>query len=136
MNNDKEPHNPSHNPSHRRPEKGLGRGRLEGDRLEALARDISATRKRRQPVQENRANARMLGLAWRLMVEILAGIGVGGFVGWWMDEWFGTTPFMLLVLLLLGMVAGLLNSVRTVAEMRRKLDEQENRVQVPMKDEE
>ena len=41
----------------------------------------------------------MLGLAYRFTVEMLAGIGVGGFVGWWMDKWFGTAPAFLLILL-------------------------------------
>ncbi len=98
--------------------------RPDRERLAALSDKISQTRQKRQPVASDRPNAAMLGLAWRLMVEMLAGIGVGGFVGWWMDKWFQTAPVFLLLLLLLGMAAGLLNSVRTVAEMRRKLDEQ------------
>ena len=95
------------------------------DRLSALESDISEIRKRRQPVQENRANASMLGLAWRLTIEMLVGIGVGGYLGWWLDQAMGTKPIMMLVLLILGMAAGLLNSVRTVSEMRRKLDEKD-----------
>ena len=65
----------------------------------------------------------MLGLAYRLIVEILAGIGVGGFVGWWADKVLGTKPVMMLVFLGLGMAAGLMNSVRTVNELRRKQDQ-------------
>ena len=65
----------------------------------------------------------MLGLAYRFTVEMLTGIGVGGFVGWWMDKWFGTAPAFLLTLLFLGMIAGVVNSVRTVNEMRRSLDQ-------------
>ena len=65
----------------------------------------------------------MLGVAYRFTVEMLAGIGVGGFIGWWMDKWFGTAPAFLLILLFLGMFAGVVNSVRTVNEMRRSLDQ-------------
>ena len=67
----------------------------------------------------------MLGLAYRFTVEMLAGIGVGGFVGWWMDKWFGTAPAFLLILLFLGMIAGVVNSVRTVNEIRRSQDHNE-----------
>ena len=106
------------------------------DRLSALESDISEIRKRRQPVQENRANASMLGLAWRLTIELLVGIGVGGYLGWWLDQAMGTKPIMMLVLLILGMAAGLLNSVRTVSEMRRKLDEKDLSAQNGSEDEE
>ena len=99
--------------------------KVKSDRLQDLESKISESRKKRQPVQENRANASMLGLAWRLTIERLVGIGVGGYLGWWLDKAFGTKPIMMLVLLMLGMAAGLLNSVRTVADMRRKLDEQD-----------
>ncbi len=106
------------------------------DRLSALESDISEIRKRRQPVQENRANASMLGLAWRLTIEMLVGIGVGGYLGWWLAQAMGTKPIMMLVLLILGMAAGLLNSVRTVSDMRRKLDEKDLSAQNGSEDEE
>ena len=94
----------------------------ERDRLEALEKKLSASRQRHQSDEQGRANASMLGLAWRLTIEMLAGIGVGGFIGWWMDKVLGTAPIFMLLMLVLGMGAGLMNSVRTVAEMRRKQD--------------
>jgi F0F1-type ATP synthase assembly protein I len=79
----------------------------ERDRLEALEKKLSASRQRHLPDEQGRANA---------------GIGVGGFIGWWMDKVLGTAPIFMLLMLVLGMGAGLMNSVRTVAEMRRKQD--------------
>jgi ATP synthase protein I len=92
------------------------------DRLDTLEKKLSASRQRHQPEEQGRANASMLGLAWRLTIEMLAGIGVGGFIGWWIDKVLGTEPIFMLLMLVLGMGAGLMNSVRTVAEMRRKQD--------------
>ncbi len=93
------------------------------DALDDLAVRISETRGRQQPVEKSQGHASMLGLAYRFTVEMLAGIGVGGFVGWWIDKWFGTAPAFLLILLFLGMIAGVVNSVRTANEMRRSLDQ-------------
>ena len=93
------------------------------DALDDLAARIAETRGRQEPVEKSRGHASTLGLAYRFTIEMLAGIGVGGFVGWWMDKWFGTDPAFLLILLFLGMVAGVVNSVRTVNEMRRSLDQ-------------
>lgn len=94
----------------------------ERGRLKDLDEKLSAGRQRLQPQEPDRANASMLGLAWRLTIEMLAGIGVGGFIGWWMDKVLGTEPIFMLLMLVLGMGAGLMNSVRTVNEMRRKQD--------------
>ena len=52
------------------------------------------------------------------------------------DEAMGTKPIMMLVLLILGMAAGLLNSVRTVSDMHRKLDEKDLSAQNGSEDEE
>ena len=102
----------------------MGRQDSKRDRLDTLEKKLSAARQRHQPDdKQGRANANMLGLAWRLTIEMLAGIGVGGFIGWWIDKVLGTEPIFMLLLLVLGMGAGLMNSVRTVADMRRKQDE-------------
>ena len=96
------------------------------ERLDALDEKISASRQGQVPPEKQaRVNANMLGLAYRLLVEILVGIAVGGFVGWWMDKVLDTKPIWMLVFLVLGMGAGLMNSVRTVNEMRRKQDQVE-----------
>ena len=93
------------------------------DTLDDLTVRIEETRSRQQPIAKNSGHAGMLGLAYRFTIEMLAGIGVGGFVGWWMDKWFGTAPAFLLILLFLGVIAGVINSVRTVNELRRSLDQ-------------
>ena len=63
----------------------------------------------------------VIGLAYRLSLELVVGVGVGGFMGWYLDQWFSTRPLFLFILLFLGMVAGVLNMIRTFAEMRRKM---------------
>lgn len=98
--------------------------RADKEDLQILAEKISESRHRHQPKEAEHANVNMMGLAWRLTIEILVGIGVGGFIGWWMDKWFNTAPVFLLIMLVLGMAAGLWGVVRMVAQMRHKLDEQ------------
>ncbi len=88
--------------------------------LEHLTAKIAAVRGKQTSNKPRNVKASMMGLAYRLMIEVMAGIGVGGFVGWWMDKWFGTAPVFMLVLLFLGMIAGVLGSVRTAADMRAR----------------
>jgi ATP synthase protein I len=55
--------------------------------------------------------------ASRLGTEFIAAILVGGFIGYFADMAMGTTPWFLLVMVLVGFVAGVLNVVRAAARM-------------------
>ena len=45
----------------------------------------------------------------RVATELVAGICVGTFFGWGLDEWLGTSPLFLLVMFFFGAIAGMLN---------------------------
>jgi ATP synthase protein I len=49
----------------------------------------------------------------RLSSELVAGVLVGAVLGWSLDHWFGTRPWGLIVLVLLGFAAGVLNVMRS-----------------------
>jgi ATP synthase protein I len=53
-----------------------------------------------------------MGQALRIGSEFAAGVLVGAAIGWAVDRWLGTSPFGLIVFLLLGFAAGLLNVLR------------------------
>ena len=55
--------------------------------------------------------------AMKVSSEFIAGILVGGLLGWVIDYWAGTTPFGLVVFLLLGFVAGILNVLRATGKV-------------------
>jgi ATP synthase protein I len=50
----------------------------------------------------------------RLSTELVAGVLVGAGIGWVLDRWLGISPWGLIVFLLLGFAAGVLNVVRAV----------------------
>jgi ATP synthase protein I len=52
------------------------------------------------------------GQALRLSSEFIAGVVVGGGLGWFIDRMAGTSPWGLIVFLLLGFGAGVLNVMR------------------------
>ena len=51
-------------------------------------------------------------MAWRISVEIVVALGVCGFIGWWLDKWFDTKPWLMVVFLLLGFGVGIRNVYR------------------------
>ena len=58
-----------------------------------------------------------LGTALRLAAEMISALLVGGGIGWFLDRWLDTKPWLLLVFLLLGAIAGMLNAYRAAMRM-------------------
>ncbi len=59
------------------------------------------------------------GKALRIGSELIAGVAVGGFIGWWLDGFFGTAPWLLIIFFGLGILAGLLNVVRSAQRLAK-----------------
>lgn len=57
------------------------------------------------------------GRAVRLGSEFIAAILVGTVMGYLLDLWLGTAPWLMLVMLLVGFGAGVMNVTRSVAEL-------------------
>jgi ATP synthase protein I len=49
---------------------------------------------------------------FRLSTELVAGVGLGAALGWIIDRWLGISPWGMIVFLLLGFAAGVLNVMR------------------------
>lgn len=87
--------------------------------LDGRRRQLEAAIAARRPakVEENGAgrSGSMAGFgnALKLSSEFIAGIVVGAAIGWVIDHYAGTAPFGLIVFLLLGFVAGVLNALRS-----------------------
>lgn len=96
------------------------------DSAEGVTRDLAAriaSAKRERAREDNRsardASPEMTGLArgLRIGTEFIAAILVGAGLGYLIDLGLGTSPWGLLILLLMGFAAGILNVIRVVAEM-------------------
>lgn len=87
--------------------------------LEArLQRARNAGDKRRGAGMKERQNA--LGIGFRLSAELVSTVIVGGLIGWALDHWLKTAPWCLLGFFLLGVIAGMMNVIRTAREMNAK----------------
>lgn len=56
-----------------------------------------------------------LAFALRIGTELVAAVIVGVAIGWLLDYWLGTKPWLMIVFFLLGSAAGVLNVFRTVS---------------------
>ena len=65
------------------------------------------------PGQAATVDGSAMARGFRLSTELVAGVLVGAALGWLIDRWLGSSPFGLIVFLLLGFAAGVLNVLRT-----------------------
>ena len=79
----------------------------------SIRRRIEAARSARNPAKPKSGPASQAHLAWRMVVDLVAGIGVGAACGYGLDALFGTMPVLLVVLTLLGFAAGVNLMLRT-----------------------
>ena len=54
-----------------------------------------------------------MAMGFRLSSELIAGVAVGALMGWGFDRLLSTSPFGLIVFLLVGFAAGVLNVIRS-----------------------
>ena len=54
---------------------------------------------------------------WRMVTELLAGIGIGFGIGWGLDSLFGTIPLFLVLMTLAGFAAGVKVMLSTAREI-------------------
>ncbi len=54
-----------------------------------------------------------MAMGFRLSSELIAGVAVGALMGWGFDRLLSTSPFGLIVFVLVGFAAGVLNVVRS-----------------------
>jgi ATP synthase protein I len=59
------------------------------------------------------AKASAMALGFRLSSELIAGVVVGALLGWGFDHLLSTSPWGLIVFVLLGFVAGVVNVMRS-----------------------
>jgi ATP synthase protein I len=97
-----------------------------GERLGDLDRSRpSGSQPDAPPASDPSAMAR----GFRLSAELVAGVLVGAGIGWLLDRWLGITPWGMIVFLLLGFAAGVLNVMRAAGVV------QPNRLDPPSRSE-
>ena len=65
-------------------------------------------------------------MGFRIAVEMLAALLVGGVMGWLLDAWLGTAPVMFLLFLVLGAAAGMRSVINYAYRMNRLAQGLEN----------
>ena len=92
------------------------------ERLAALEKRIAAAKgaaegPRRVHQKEDYSQAQ---LAWRMVVELVAGLGIGFGIGYGLDRLFGTMPVFLVLFIFAGLAAGVKTMLRSAKEVQER----------------
>lgn len=93
-------------------------------RAEAIDKRLSEARGRITPKStvESQQRGQAMGKGLRIAVDLVVGVAFGGFVGWWLDRYFGSAPWLMVVMLMLGFAAGMMNVIRTAQRMQAEAE--------------
>lgn len=58
--------------------------------------------------------------AWRMVIELVTGMGLGLAIGFGLDTLFGTKPILMIIFVLLGFAAGIRTMLRTASELAKQ----------------
>ena len=61
-----------------------------------------------------------MGSAFKLGTELVASVAVGTIIGFILDSWFDTKPWLIIIFFFFGTAAGILNVIRTANRMQKE----------------
>lgn len=97
--------------------------------LEQLEAKIDAAKQRSAPKPRADEHYSQANLAWRMVIELVAGLGIGFGIGYGLDLLFGTLPIFMVLFVMLGLAAGVKTMLRSAQEIQDKkmAEEAENK---------
>ena len=89
------------------------------EKLKELENRIARVRATNAPKPVKEEHHTMANMAWRMVIELVAGIAIGFGIGFGLDWLFGTMPIFLILFIGLGMAAGIRTMMRTAEEVQK-----------------
>ena len=81
---------------------------------------IAKSRIKRQVQSDSEKRGSFMGSAFKLGTELVAAVAVGTIIGFILDTWFGTKPWLIIIFFFLGAAAGMMNVIRTANRMQKE----------------
>ena len=81
---------------------------------------IAKSKIKKQVEEDVEKKGSFMGSAFKLGTELVAAVAVGTIIGFILDSWFGTKPWLIIIFFFLGAAAGMLNVIRAANKMQKK----------------
>tara|TARA_B100001123_G_scaffold148510_1_gene172006 strand:+ start:52 stop:327 length:276 start_codon:yes stop_codon:yes gene_type:complete len=91
-----------------------------------MAKDSFNTRLEiaKKKIKKNKNNQKnektsSFGEAFKMSTELVAAVVVGTIIGFILDNWFGTKPWLILIFFFVGVIAGITNVIKSAKSMQK-----------------
>ena len=81
---------------------------------------IAKSKIKKQVQSDIEKKGSFMGSAFKLGTELVASVAVGTIIGFILDSWFDTKPWLIIIFFFLGTAAGMLNVIRTANRMQKE----------------
>jgi ATP synthase protein I len=83
---------------------------------------IAKKKANKSSLTNNKKNTSSLGTALKLSTEMVAAVLVGSIIGFILDNWFDSKPWLTVIFFFVGAAAGILNVIRSAKLMQKNSD--------------
>ena len=80
---------------------------------------IAKSKIKRQAQSDDEKKGSFMGSAFKLGTELVAAVAVGTIIGFILDSWFDTKPWLIIIFFLMGVAAGITNVFRSAKNMQK-----------------
>ena len=81
---------------------------------------IAKSKFKNKLLNESEKRGSFMGSAFKLGTELVAAVTVGTIIGFILDSWFDTKPWLIIIFFFLGAAAGMLNVIRAANKMQKE----------------
>tara|TARA_B100001121_G_scaffold300927_1_gene311316 strand:+ start:1012 stop:1296 length:285 start_codon:yes stop_codon:yes gene_type:complete len=81
---------------------------------------IAKSKIKKQAENADGKSGSFMGSAFKLGTELVAAVAVGTIIGFILDNWFDTKPWLIIIFFFLGAAAGMLNVIRAANRMQKE----------------
>ena len=81
---------------------------------------IAKSKIKKELLNNNEKRGLVMGNAFKLGTELVAAVAVGTIIGFILDSWFDTKPWLIIIFFFLGSSAGIINVIRTAKKMQKE----------------
>ena len=85
---------------------------------EQLKDRLKNARKKLKVEKENPQTSN-IGQAFKLSTELVAAVLVGTIIGFILDNWFDTKPWLIIIFFFVGVIAGITNVIRSAKKIQK-----------------
>ena len=80
---------------------------------------IAKSKAKSKNSSKNRESNSGMGIAFKMSTELVSAVVVGTIIGFILDNWFGTKPWLILIFFFVGVIAGIMNVFKSAKKMQK-----------------